>query len=205
MLICAQLFVRVCASVWLNRTLTLRLSAVKYRAHESHYKAHKKVIERNVLGSFCQNPPTLELRVWEVCVLKSTLLWTHTDTYTHTHTLQPKLTLTPTTTRCLFNDCGGAPLPLKIRQRKKNNIYHFQLPLPLKDTIFTHSLPSSSVGLVCPLCHGDWTLFPNCKMYHYYQHPGKIYKLNCGFHLLPKFWVCLEIQINAINPFFFFF
>lgn len=127
----------------------------------------------------------------------------HTLTHTHTYTLQPELTLTPTTTRCLFNDCGGAPLPLKIRQRKKNNIYHFQLPLPLKDTIFTHSLPSSSVGLVCLLCHGDWTLFPNCKMYHCYQHPGKIYKLNCGFHLLPKFWACLEIQINAINPFFF--
>lgn len=121
------LLVFVCVCVWLNRPLTLRLRAAKCRARKSHYRAHKKVIERNVLSSFCQNLPTLELRVSEVWILRSTLLWTRT----RRHSLQLELTLTPTTTRCLFNDCGGASLPLKIQQRKKNNIYHFQLPLPL--------------------------------------------------------------------------
>lgn len=55
-----QLFLTVycylCCYVWLNRWLTSMPRTENCRHHKSHYTAHKKVIERNVLNCFCQNP-----------------------------------------------------------------------------------------------------------------------------------------------------
>lgn len=58
--------------------LTSRLRTAKCRAHKSHYTAHKKVTERNILNSFRQTLRLCRFRVWNVNV-KRLLHWKPTQ------------------------------------------------------------------------------------------------------------------------------
>lgn len=61
-----HILVRVCVCVCARGGGASRLRAAKCRAHKSHYRAHKKVIERNVRDNFCQNPDNSGVKVLEV-------------------------------------------------------------------------------------------------------------------------------------------